>query len=229
MRRQARRAEARAGDRRAPLTLHAARSADSPRRCSTCTRSSTSSAPARRPISRRSASAARHSEREGISRLMGTWKVIGSTHRWPRVVNLWEMDGWEHWAEALERQFLPGKVDRGTGAVVGEGDRMAQRRLRSHPRADADTARRATRCAPPACGRGSACTRSCRLLPGKCDGVPRSRRRNAAAACSTARGLTLMGAYGAAMRSDEALAHVGGARLPAPLPSLRGAAVATPN
>jgi len=55
---------------------------------------------------------ARHSEREGISRLMGTWKVIGSTNRWPRVVNLWEMDGWEHWALALERQFLPEKIDR---------------------------------------------------------------------------------------------------------------------
>jgi len=54
----------------------------------------------------------RHSEREGISRLMGTWKVIGSTNRWPRVVNLWELDGWDHWAVALERQFLPGKVDR---------------------------------------------------------------------------------------------------------------------
>jgi len=53
----------------------------------------------------------RHSEREGISRLMGTWKVIGSTHRWPRVVNLWEMDGWGQWAQTLERQFLPGKVD----------------------------------------------------------------------------------------------------------------------
>ena len=43
---------------------------------------------------------------------MGTWKVIGSTNRWPRVVNLWEMDGWQHWAAALERQFLPEKVDR---------------------------------------------------------------------------------------------------------------------
>src|SRR5262249_26044891 len=54
---------------------------------------------------------ARHSEREGISRMVGTWKVIGSTNRWPRVVNLWEMDGWEHWAESLERQFLPQKAD----------------------------------------------------------------------------------------------------------------------
>jgi len=54
---------------------------------------------------------ARHSAGQNISRLMGTWKVIGSTNRWPGVVNLWEMDGWAHWAETLERQFLPGKVD----------------------------------------------------------------------------------------------------------------------
>jgi hypothetical protein len=54
---------------------------------------------------------ARHSEGEGISRLVGTWKVIGSTNRWPRVVNLWEMDGWSEWAESLERQHLPEKKD----------------------------------------------------------------------------------------------------------------------
>jgi hypothetical protein len=54
---------------------------------------------------------ASHSEGEGISRLMGCWKVIGSTNRWPRVINMWEMDGWSHWAKTLERQFLPQKRD----------------------------------------------------------------------------------------------------------------------
>lgn len=52
-----------------------------------------------------------HSEKLAISRLVGTWKVIGSTNRWPRVVNLWEMEGWEHWVDSLERQFLPEKKD----------------------------------------------------------------------------------------------------------------------
>lgn len=55
---------------------------------------------------------ARHSEEAGISRLVGTWRVIGSTHRWPRVVNLWEMDGWGHWSQSLERQFHPRQRDR---------------------------------------------------------------------------------------------------------------------
>jgi hypothetical protein len=58
---------------------------------------------------------ARHSEGQGISRLMGCWKVIGSTNRWPQVVNLWEMDGWSHWARALERQFVPEKKDPALG------------------------------------------------------------------------------------------------------------------
>lgn len=54
----------------------------------------------------------KHSEKLGISRLVGTWKVIGSTNRWPRVVNLWEMEGWTHWVDNLERQFLPEKKDK---------------------------------------------------------------------------------------------------------------------
>jgi len=54
---------------------------------------------------------AAHSGRQGTSRLMGSWRVVGSTGRWPRVVNLWEMDSWAHWARSLDRQFLPGKQD----------------------------------------------------------------------------------------------------------------------
>jgi hypothetical protein len=31
-------------------------------------------------------------------RLYGTWYVMGSTGRWPQVVNLWEMTrGWDDW------------------------------------------------------------------------------------------------------------------------------------
>src|ERR1044072_9455213 len=30
--------------------------------------------------------------------LWGTWYVMGSTGRWPQVVNIWEMaDGWDGW------------------------------------------------------------------------------------------------------------------------------------
>ena len=37
--------------------------------------------------------------------LVGTWQQCGSTGDWPRVVNLWEMDGWDGWAEILEHQY----------------------------------------------------------------------------------------------------------------------------
>jgi hypothetical protein len=37
--------------------------------------------------------------------LVGTWQQSGSTGAWPRVVNLWEMRGWDGWAEILEYQY----------------------------------------------------------------------------------------------------------------------------
>src|SRR5262249_19843543 len=37
--------------------------------------------------------------------LVGTWQQSGSTGDWPRVVNLWEMDGWEGWGRILEHQY----------------------------------------------------------------------------------------------------------------------------
>jgi hypothetical protein len=102
----------------------------------------------------------RHSEREGISRLMGTWKVIGSTNRWPRVVNLWEMDGWGQWAETLERQFLPGKVDAALAPWWANGDRMAQRAASIAFSSPRPGRRRAINCAPRVCARGCVSTRS---------------------------------------------------------------------
>lgn len=39
--------------------------------------------------------------------LVGMWQQSGSTGDWPRVVNLWEMDGWDGWAEILEYQYAP--------------------------------------------------------------------------------------------------------------------------
>lgn len=35
--------------------------------------------------------------------LLGTWEVVGSTGRWPQVVNVWELDGWDGWARLAER------------------------------------------------------------------------------------------------------------------------------
>jgi hypothetical protein len=146
---------------------------------------------------------ARHSEREGMSRLMGTWKVIGSTNRWPRVVNLWEMDGWEQWAGTLERQFLPDRVDaalapwwaRATEWRSGGFDRILEPAPGSPTR---DELRRRglkawvcvhtlARTRP---GQGTACLAT--VLESF---APLLRRREC----------TLMGAYSVPMRSDEVL------------------------
>jgi hypothetical protein len=42
---------------------------------------------------------------DGGAPLVGTWQQSGSTGAWPKVVTLWEMRGWDHWAEILARQY----------------------------------------------------------------------------------------------------------------------------
>lgn len=34
-------------------------------------------------------------------KLFGTWQVVGMTGRWPQVVNMWEIDGWDGWRRSL--------------------------------------------------------------------------------------------------------------------------------
>ena len=42
---------------------------------------------------------------DGGAPLVGTWQQSGSTGTWPTVINLWEMRGWDQWADILERQY----------------------------------------------------------------------------------------------------------------------------
>jgi len=43
----------------------------------------------------------------GTLDLVGTWYTMGSTGRWPQVVNLWEcVDGWQGWRRLMERTNL---------------------------------------------------------------------------------------------------------------------------
>ena len=39
-------------------------------------------------------------------RCFGVWSVVGSTGRWPQVVNLWEYDGWEDLAHNFEVELV---------------------------------------------------------------------------------------------------------------------------
>jgi hypothetical protein len=45
---------------------------------------------------------------DGGAPLVGTWQQSGSTGAWPKVVNLWEMRDWDHWAEILASQYTRG-------------------------------------------------------------------------------------------------------------------------
>jgi hypothetical protein len=146
---------------------------------------------------------AEHSEREGISRLVGAWRVIGSTSRWPRVVNLWEMDGWDHWANALERQFLPERRDphlapwwsAATKWRSGGRDRILEPANYSPTRAQLE--RRGLR--------AWVCVHTVvRLTPGKCGEYLRLVGERLRPSLE-GRGLTLMGAYAAPLRGDEAV------------------------
>ena len=146
---------------------------------------------------------AQHSENQGISRLVGAWKVIGSTNRWPRVVNLWEMNDWNHWAAALERQFLPEKKD---PHLAPWWSKATQWRSGGFDRILEPASFSPTYEALRACGlKAWVCVHTIvRLLPGRRD-------EYLAAVGDTlhpllqARGFTLMGAYSAPMRSDEAV------------------------
>ncbi len=146
---------------------------------------------------------AAHSQRQGISRLLGCWKVIGSTNRWPRVVNLWEMDGWTQWAESLERQFLPEKKDaalapwwsRATQWRSGGFDRILEPTAYSPTREQLRQQRL----------KAWVCVHTIiRLLPGACDEYLAA-VGDALAPLLRAQGMTFMGAYAVPMRSDEAV------------------------
>jgi hypothetical protein len=44
-------------------------------------------------------------QRERNQRCFGVWGTVGSTGRWPEVVNLWEYDDWAHLAENFRIEF----------------------------------------------------------------------------------------------------------------------------
>jgi hypothetical protein len=134
---------------------------------------------------------------------MGTWKVIGSTNRWPRVVNMWEMDGWDHWAESLERQFFPSKKD---PALAPWWAKATEWRSGGFDRICEPTAYSPTCAEMQQNGfKAWVCVHSLvQLAPGKRDAYLAA-VGDTLVPVLAARGLVLMGAYSVPMRSDEAL------------------------
>ena len=57
--------------------------------------------------------------------LLGTWEVVGTTGRWPQVINVWEIDGWDGWARLGQRT----NVDKAANAELAAWwDEAFQRR-----------------------------------------------------------------------------------------------------
>ena len=68
----------------------------------------------------------------------GVWGTVGSTGRWPEVVNLWELDGWDALAANFAHELSGASLqDDSLAEVVGGRGRDAPRRRRSHPRSRA--------------------------------------------------------------------------------------------
>jgi hypothetical protein len=60
----------------------------------------------------------------GALALVGTWEVVGTTGRWPQVVNVWEIDGWDGWARLARRT----NVDKAANTELAEWWDEAYRR-----------------------------------------------------------------------------------------------------
>lgn len=48
--------------------------------------------------------------------LLGTWEIVGTTGRWPQVVNVWEIDGWDGWERLGQRT----NVDKAANTELAE-------------------------------------------------------------------------------------------------------------
>lgn len=146
---------------------------------------------------------AAHSERSGLSRCFGVWRVIGSTGHWPRVVNLWEMDGWAHWAKTLERQFLPQSKD---PTLAPWWSRAAQWRRGGFDRVLEPAAFSPTRDALREDGlKAWVCLHTIQRLRRGCGTAYLEMLGSTLLPTLESRGLTLMGAYQSTLQSDEVI------------------------
>ena len=79
--------------------------------------------------------------------LVGTWYTMGSTGRWPQVVNLWEcVDGWSGWRRLMERTNLRRTRNPELNEWWRTGARGAHRRLRPPAGCGARLSRRSPTC-----------------------------------------------------------------------------------
>ena len=141
---------------------------------------------------------------DGGAPLVGTFQQSGSTGDWPKVVNLWEIGGWDDWARSLEKQYTrssgqaPALKRWWTDATAfrsGGFDRILEAAPFSPTRAE--VLERGVR--------GLACLQEiATTLPGRAEDYLEEVERHWRKPASR-RGLVLLGAYTTAMRDDEAV------------------------
>ena len=142
--------------------------------------------------------------RDGGAPLVGTWQQSGSTGAWPKVVNLWEMRGWDHWAEILERQYT--RASGQEASLKTWWTEATKYRSGGFDRILVPAAYSPTRADLVAAGiKGVACLQEVATLEAGAAagylGAVGTRRRRA----MQRRGLALVGAYHTAMRDTEAI------------------------
>jgi hypothetical protein len=139
---------------------------------------------------------------DGGAPLVGTWQQCGSTGAWPVVVNLWEMAGWDAWAEALERQYT--RTAEQTPELAAWWAEAARHRRGGFDRILVPAAWSPTRQELIDDGvRGAACLQEIAVVrPGREQRYLDAVRRHWMPA-ATRRGLRLVGAFATAMREGE--------------------------
>jgi len=141
---------------------------------------------------------------DGGSPLVGTFQQSGSTGDWPKVINLWEMNGWDHWAEILEKQYTRASAqdpalkkwwDEALKSRSGGFDRILEPAPYC-PTRDEVIKRNI---------RGMACLQEiATVLPGRADDYLQAVKSDWLPIAEK-RGLSLIGAYRTAMRDTEAV------------------------
>ena len=139
---------------------------------------------------------------DGGLELVGTWEVVGTTGRWPQVVNLWEIDGWDGWARLGQRTNVDKAANAELADVVGRGLPAPHRRVRPAPPRRARAAPARPSCSRPAPAGAGSCTSCPRCAPAPDPEYLAATRAERAPAMAD-RGIALVGLYDSVLTDTE--------------------------
>jgi hypothetical protein len=135
-------------------------------------------------------------------RCYGVWSTIGSTGRWPEVVNMWELDGWDGLVHNFEVETAGGRdQDRSLAAWWSEAASLRRGGLDRILVPDAGSRPIDELCAAGVRG-VPYCHEIVQLPPGGAPGLLAAVRGQGEGAYRE-EGLTLVGAFRTALRADD--------------------------